>query len=287
MPPKKPLPPPISRRPQNTNKHPGLPDVAAPRRSSEQVQREKAEKEAKKKIDQQKAKKAITAAAAVEDRLQQEDLEREHTANHPQPPRKEPTVTASKPLPKHKQSMTTGNPPVPQKPGLGKRPVPDSDADSVGGQAKRIKGKFVIEIGLDDNTHITIGGDQGAPVPASLQSKNRGSNSSQYMEVESGEEDVSNSGEQALDFDEVTARPKRQATAKQGSSNLPKDPPEQGKHIIEPTVRSHCFQYKTSSTMITVLNTRVWMIQIMSLTIVKPKPRTQRMKTSLLKTKEM
>ena len=49
--------------------------MAAPHRSSEVVQRKKAEKARLKEIDQQKSKKAIASTAAVEDQLQQEDME--------------------------------------------------------------------------------------------------------------------------------------------------------------------------------------------------------------------
>ena len=86
-PPLNPVPAPgMAQRPGNAGKHPGAPDQTKPRRSSAQVQQEKAQKDLQKTIERAKAKKAMMAAAAVEDQLHNEDMERDRSANHPQPP---------------------------------------------------------------------------------------------------------------------------------------------------------------------------------------------------------
>lgn len=75
--------PPLTTRTSNKASHPGLPDKAAPRRSTQEVQAEKAAKE---KVDADALATrtiSLNAAAALEDRMDQEDEERRTTANRP------------------------------------------------------------------------------------------------------------------------------------------------------------------------------------------------------------
>lgn len=75
--------PPMTTRASNKASHPGLPDKAAPRRSTREVQAEKA---AKTKADGDASAirtLSLNAAAALEDSMEQEDEERRTTAHRP------------------------------------------------------------------------------------------------------------------------------------------------------------------------------------------------------------
>ncbi|KAJ6607957.1 hypothetical protein B0H10DRAFT_1955800 [Mycena sp. CBHHK59/15] len=71
----------------------GLPDMAKPKRSTDEVQREKLAKEDQKREAEEKRCQGIVNAAAIENRITQEDEARDNNANHPLRPRQEKPAT--------------------------------------------------------------------------------------------------------------------------------------------------------------------------------------------------
>ncbi|KAJ6600243.1 hypothetical protein B0H10DRAFT_2230963 [Mycena sp. CBHHK59/15] len=67
----------------NRAKNPGLPDMAKPKRSTDEVQREKLAKEDQKREAEEKRRQGIVNAAAIENRITQEDEARDKNTNHP------------------------------------------------------------------------------------------------------------------------------------------------------------------------------------------------------------
>ncbi|KAG6805828.1 hypothetical protein H0H92_013817, partial [Tricholoma furcatifolium] len=82
---KRPLPPPIGTRTQNKEVHPAVKAgvTARPRRSGEEVEAERTRKSQEKRQREEEEDRSRSHAADIEDRLRQEDIQRELTANHP------------------------------------------------------------------------------------------------------------------------------------------------------------------------------------------------------------
>ncbi len=74
-PPKPQLPPPLTTRAGNRTAHPGAIDAPTPRRSSDAVQAERAQKQSEKRTSQARQAAAIARVAAIEDQLIAEELE--------------------------------------------------------------------------------------------------------------------------------------------------------------------------------------------------------------------
>jgi hypothetical protein len=80
-----PLPPSLRARTTESQKHPGAPDKARPRRSTQEVQAEKAAKEKAILDEQKKREDAIAETARIEKELDEQHQEKLRNANHPPP----------------------------------------------------------------------------------------------------------------------------------------------------------------------------------------------------------
>lgn len=90
------LPPPIGTRASNKTAHPGAIAAATPRRSSEAVQAERAQKQLQQAQEQARTRAAIARVAALEDQMAAEDLERERNPHNPPTLRELPRRAARK-----------------------------------------------------------------------------------------------------------------------------------------------------------------------------------------------
>ena len=80
-----PLPPSLRARTTESQKHPGAPDKARPRRSTQEVQAEKAAKEKAILDEQKKREDAIADTARIEKELDEQHQQKLRNANHPPP----------------------------------------------------------------------------------------------------------------------------------------------------------------------------------------------------------
>jgi hypothetical protein len=72
------LGPPIKTRAANKDKHPGMPDVTKPRRKPAEMEQLRQESAKQQEDSENAQKKALEDAAEVEDKLQEEDNDREY-----------------------------------------------------------------------------------------------------------------------------------------------------------------------------------------------------------------
>ncbi len=91
---RKSLPPPIGTRASNKTAHPGAIDAAIPRRSSEAVQAERAQKQLQQAHEEARKRAAISRVAALEDQMAAKDLARERHPCNPSTLREVPRRSA-------------------------------------------------------------------------------------------------------------------------------------------------------------------------------------------------